>query len=89
MSGLTTPALYFMQHRFYTTSGPADMEVKVSNDAGTTWSNVYTVTGNIQSSSNDPWVMEFVNLGAYQGDTFSSVLCKPVWVVVVMPPLIQ
>ena len=70
VSGLTTPALYFMQHRFYTTaSPPAPMDVEVSNDGGTTWSNVYSISGNTQNSSGDPWELVFVNLGAYIGDT--------------------
>ena len=70
VSTLTTPALYFMQHRFYTTSAaPADMDVEVSNDFGTTWTNVYNVTGNTQLSNSDPWSLVFVNLGAYTGDT--------------------
>ncbi len=70
VSGLTTPALYFMQHRFYTTtSPPGDMDVEVSNDFGTTWNNVYSITGNTQSSNSDPWELVFVNLGAYIGDT--------------------
>ena len=68
VSGLTTPALYFQQHRF---SGAtiADMSIEVSNDFGTNWSQVYTVSGDIQTSNSEPWVLEFVNLGAYVGDT--------------------
>ncbi len=70
VSGLNTPALYFMQHRYYTTtSPPAPMDVEVSNDGGTTWSNVYSISGNTQNSSGDPWELVFVNLGAYIGDT--------------------
>src|SRR5690606_614207 len=68
VSGLTTPGLYFLQHR-YSGATIADMEVLVSNDFGTTWSTEYSVTGDIQTSSSDPWVLEFVNLGAYAGDT--------------------
>ncbi len=70
VSGLNTPALYFMQHRFNTnTVPPAPMDIEVSNDGGTTWSNVYSVSGNIQSSAADAWSFEFVNLAAYTGDT--------------------
>ncbi len=68
VSGLTTPALYFFQHR-YSGGNIADMSIEVSNDFGTTWNTEYTVTGDIQSSLSDPWVLEFVNLSSYTGDT--------------------
>ncbi|MDZ7845840.1 MAG: hypothetical protein U5L96_03145 [Owenweeksia sp.] len=45
------------------------MDVEVSTNGGATWTNVYSVTGNIQSSSTDPWDEQFVNLSAYTGDT--------------------
>ena len=70
VSGLNTPALYFMQHRFYTTTTPpAPLDIEVSNDGGTTWANVYSISGNLQTSAADPWSFEFVNLAAYTGDT--------------------
>jgi hypothetical protein len=70
LSGLTAPALYFWQHRFYTTtSPPADMDIEVSNDFGATWTNVYNITGNIQTSNGAPWEDEFVNLPQFAGDT--------------------
>ncbi|AEV32628.1 PKD domain protein [Owenweeksia hongkongensis DSM 17368] len=68
VSGLTTPGLYFFQHR-YSGATIADMEVLVSNDFGTTWTSEYSVTGDIQTSSSDPWSLEFVNLANYTGDT--------------------
>ncbi len=68
VSGLTTPALYFYQHR-YSGASIADMEIEVTNDGTLTWSSVYSVTGDIQTSSSDPWMLEFVNLAAYTGDT--------------------
>ena len=67
-SGLTTPGLYFEQHRF-SNATIADMQVQVSNDFGTTWDTVYTVAGDIQTSNSAPWLLEFVNLAAYTGDT--------------------
>ncbi len=68
VSGLTTPALYFYQHR-YSGATIADMEVQVTNDGSLTWSTVYSVSGDIQTSSSDPWQLEYVNLAAYTGDT--------------------
>ncbi len=70
VSTLTVPALYFWQHRYYTTSAPpAAMDVEVTNDFGATWSNVYNITANTQSSSSAPWSDVFVNLANYAGDT--------------------
>ncbi len=68
VSNLNTPALYFFQHR-YSGATIADMSIEVSNDFGTTWNNEYTIAGDIQASSSDPWVLEFVNLASYTGDT--------------------
>ena len=69
VSGLTTPGLYFFQHRYSAGGAIADMYVEVSNDFGTSWDTVYTVTGEIQNAVGDPWALEFVNLVAYTGDT--------------------
>ena len=41
----------------------------MSNDFGTTWTNVYSVSGNTQSATGDPWELVFINLGGYTGDT--------------------
>lgn len=68
IGGLISPGLYFMHHRF-SNGSIADMEVRVSNDFGATWATLYSVTGDLQNASNDPWIQEFVNLGAYAGDT--------------------
>ena len=67
VSNLTTPGLYFFQHRFG--SPIADMFVEVSNDFGSSWDTVYSITGQTQSSATAPWSLEFVNLVAYTGDT--------------------
>ncbi len=70
VSTLTAPALYFWQHRYYTTtSPPADMVVEVTNDFGASWTNVYTITGNTQTSSSAPWSDVFVNLPQFANDT--------------------
>jgi hypothetical protein len=69
VSGLTTPALYFEQHRFGNNSALPDMEIYVSNDFGATWSQEYSVTGDVQTATGDPYELVFVNLGAYTGDT--------------------
>ncbi|MCT4622849.1 MAG: GEVED domain-containing protein, partial [Schleiferiaceae bacterium] len=71
VSSLNAPALYFDQHRFYSTGtfGLADMDILVSNDFGATWTTVYNVTGNVQTSASDPWSSHIVNLPNYVGDT--------------------
>jgi hypothetical protein len=69
VSGLTTPALYFEQHRFSNGSSLADLEIYVSNDFGATWTQEYSVTGEVQTSTGDPYELVFVNLGTYTGDT--------------------
>lgn len=68
VSGLTTPALYFYQHR-YSGGTIADMDVLVSSDLGVSWTNEYSISGDIQSSATDPWSLEFINLASYSGDT--------------------
>ncbi|WP_417602223.1 T9SS type A sorting domain-containing protein [Owenweeksia hongkongensis] len=68
VSGLTTPGLYFFQHR-YSNGNIADMDILVSDDFGTTWNNEYSISGDLQASSSDPWALEFVNLANYTGDT--------------------
>ena len=70
VSSLNAPALYFWQHRFYTTTTPpAPMDIEVTNDNGVTWTNVYTISGNLQNSNSDPWEDEIVNLPQFVGDT--------------------
>mgnify|MGYP000137747538 CR=1 FL=1 len=69
VSGLTTPAVYFEQHRFSNGGSIADMKVQISNDFGATWNTEYTITGEVQTALADPYQLVFVNLGAYTGDT--------------------
>ena len=69
VSGLTTPSVWFEQHRFSNGSSIADMKVQVSSDFGATWSTEYTITGEVQTAISDPFELVFVNLGAYVGDT--------------------
>ena len=70
VSTLSAPALYFWQHRFYTTTTPpAPMDIEVTNDNGVTWTNVYTISGNLQTSNSGPWEDEIVNLPQFVGDT--------------------
>lgn len=68
VSSLVAPALYFYQHR-YSNGSIADMRVDVTNDFGASWTTVYTVQGDIQTSSGDAWSEVFVNLPQFVGDT--------------------
>ncbi len=69
VSGLTTPSLWFEQHRFSNGATIADMKVLVSNDLGATWTQEYLVTGDVQTSINDPYELVLVTLPNYAGDT--------------------
>jgi len=69
VSTLTVPALYFSQHRNANGGNLADMQVEVTNDFGATWTQIYSVTGEIQSAAGDPWEDEIIALGNYVGDT--------------------
>jgi len=68
VSSLTNPALYFYQHRF-SNGNIADMQVDVSNDFGVSWTTVYTVQGDVQTSAAAAWSEVFVNLPQYANDT--------------------
>lgn len=67
-SALSIPAIYFVQHR-YSGATIADMNVDVTGDFGATWTTVYTVSGDIQTSNSAPWQEEIIPLPAFVGDT--------------------
>ncbi len=67
LSPLTTPEMRFWYHRFSTNL--ADLTVEISNDNGANWDSVYALTGQIQTSSSDPWLEAIVNISAYANDT--------------------
>jgi hypothetical protein len=68
LTTLSNPGLYFDEHR-YSGATIADMDVEISNDFGSTWTNVYSVTGDVQTAAGAAWTTEFVSLSAYMGDT--------------------
>ncbi|MEQ8360467.1 MAG: T9SS type A sorting domain-containing protein [Cytophagales bacterium] len=52
ISSLTTPEVSFYYHMFGATMGTLDLEV---NDNGT-WVNLFTISGQQQAASADPWI---------------------------------
>jgi hypothetical protein len=46
-----------------------NLNVLVSNDFGTTWNNLLTITGQQQISVNDPWLDTIVSLAGFENDT--------------------
>ncbi len=67
LTALTVPEMSLWYHMFGTTIG--DLEVAVSNNGGANFTNVFTLTGQQQTSKADAWEEAIVDLSAYAGDT--------------------
>ncbi|SHE76617.1 Por secretion system C-terminal sorting domain-containing protein [Psychroflexus salarius] len=65
LSTLNTPALYFDYHMFGGDMGT--LEVVVDN--GTSTSTIFTLTGQQQTTEDDPFISQTVALDAYAGET--------------------
>ena len=65
LSPLDTPELSFWYHMFGNQIGSLIVHV---ND-GTGWTQVFTKTGQQQSSKTDPWIEEIIDLSAFIDDT--------------------
>lgn len=66
LSGLTNPALTFYYHMYGAAMGT--LNAQVSTD-GITYTNEFSLTGQQQTVSGDPWIETIVPLGAYTGQT--------------------
>ncbi|KAB2818185.1 PKD domain-containing protein [Phaeocystidibacter marisrubri] len=62
LSGLSNPVISFYYHRYGQTMG--DMIIQASLDSGATWCTVYRLTGQTQTASTDPWLLDSANLTA-------------------------
>ena len=60
-----TPQVSFWYHMYGATTGSLFFEV--STNGGTTWTTLWSLTGQQQTSSNDPWLQAVVNTAAYGG----------------------
>jgi hypothetical protein len=59
------PQLSFWYHMYGATMGT--MNLQVSTNSGTTWTTLWTRSGQQQTGSNDPWLQATVNIAAYGG----------------------
>ena len=46
------------------------MNLDISTDGGTTWTNIWTQVGQVQGSGVDPWETESINLKCLHGRYF-------------------
>lgn len=60
------PQVSFWYHMFGATTGSLFFEV--STNGGTTWTSIWSRTGQQQTSSADPWLQAVVNTAAYGGN---------------------
>lgn len=67
LSGLTLPELNFSYHMYGSTMG--DIAVEVSSDGGSTWDNVWFISGEQQDDGSDPWLNTTLLLPAYINET--------------------
>ncbi len=63
ISGLTNPAIYFYYHMFGEDMGSYDVEVSLDN--GVTFTNVFNLTGEQQTSETAPWIEAEIDLTAF------------------------
>lgn len=66
LSTLNTPALFFFYHMFGPNIG--ELNVDVNNGSGFDLG-VFTLIGEQQTSEDDPWIEQIVDLSAYSGQT--------------------
>ena len=64
---ITNPEARFWYHMYGSATG--DLRVAVSNDFGATYTQVFSKSGQQQTSSNAAWKEAIINLNAYAGDT--------------------
>ena len=67
LTALTVPSLSFYYHMYG--SQITTLEVGVSTDNGTTFTNELTITGQQQMDSSDPWLQSIIDLSAYANQT--------------------
>lgn len=67
LSPLTLPELKFWYHMFGPNVG--DLVVEITNNGGSTWSNLTTITGQQQTGQGGAWLEAIVDLSIYANDT--------------------
>ena len=67
LSSLTNPAVKFYYHMYGEDMGT--LQLQISDNNGSTWTTLVTISGQQQTSSNDPWQPSYTELSAYAGKT--------------------
>jgi len=65
VSSLTVPELRFWYHMYGASTGSIDVEV----NSGSGWVNVWSISGQQQSASAQPWLEAVVGIGSFANDT--------------------
>lgn len=71
LTGQATAFFTFDYHMFASNAEMGTLNIDVSDNAGTTWTNVFTRSGPVQTSSNAQWITQSINLNAYLGTTIN------------------
>ena len=66
IGGASAPELRFFYHMYG--SGMGTLSVEVSDDGGSNWMNVWSLSGQQQTSSSDPWLEAVVDLSSFNGN---------------------
>mgnify|MGYP006273706065 CR=1 FL=1 len=66
LAGLTNPEAEFYYHMYGVNMGT--LELQVSNDDGSSWTTLWSQTGEVQTADDDPWQRAVANLSAYTND---------------------
>lgn len=66
VNSLTTPALSFYYHMRGTDIGTLTVEAKADTD--TDWTEVFTLTGQVQTALTDPWEQAIVSLAGFENE---------------------
>ncbi len=74
---MVQPMLYFYYHMY----GADIKKLEINIEVGATFSNIYQLSGEQQSSETDPWIKDSVDLTAYISDTIRLQLSSvgPSW----------
>lgn len=66
-TGYSSASFSFYYHMYGQDMG--DLLLDISDDMETTWTNLVTITGEQQTAEDDPWLLQYVDLTAYGGQT--------------------
>lgn len=67
LSTLVNPELSFWYHMFGPNVG--DLDVEITNNGGSTWSNLITISGQQQATQTDAWIESIIDISTYANDT--------------------